>query len=224
MRLTVGPLPPAVYWRRRAIVLGAALMVLFVVAQACMSGSPADDRADGGPTPSPSPSEPPSPDSGQQAQEVDVSPPSPATGQSAGPDDPPAGADDLPAGKSCGDDEIKLTALATETTFAVGVSVQFTMRIEHDADRSCQRDVGGDQRELYLVPDAGSGRVWSSRDCADPSGEEVLRLTPGWSREHHIMFLDNGGPTCTEVLDPGEYELFARLGSARSEPLRITLR
>lgn len=214
MRLTVGPLPPAVYWRRRAIVLGAALVVLFVVAQACMSGSPADDRAgDAGPSPTASGSPPPDTD---QPDGTPTDSLLPATGQ-------PAGTGDPPAGEVCADDEITLTALASETTFTVGTSVEFTMRIEHDADRACQRDVGGDERELYLVPDAGSGRVWSSRDCADPSGEEVVRLTAGWEREHHIAFVGNGGPTCTDVLDPGEYELLARLGTDLSEPLQITL-
>lgn len=222
MRLTVGPLPPAVYWRRRAIVLGAALVVLFVVAQACMSGSPADDRAGDG-DPSPSTSDSPPPDTNQPAGAPASSPP-PATGQPTGAGDPPSEPPSAPpAGDFCTDDEIKLTALASETTFAVGAGAEFTMRIEHDADRPCERDVGGDQRELYLVPDAGSGRVWSSRDCADPAGEEVVRLTAGWEREHHITFRGSGGPTCTDVLEAGEYELLARLGSARSEPLQITL-
>ncbi|MGC1213053.1 MAG: hypothetical protein WA890_17525, partial [Micromonospora sp.] len=38
MRLTVGPLPPAVYWRRRAVVLGAGLLFLIVLLYSC-SGS-----------------------------------------------------------------------------------------------------------------------------------------------------------------------------------------
>src|SRR3712207_1808921 len=39
MRMTVGPLPPAVYWRRRALVLGAVLAVLLVLVYSCSSGS-----------------------------------------------------------------------------------------------------------------------------------------------------------------------------------------
>ena len=35
MRLTVGPLPPAVYWRRRAVVLGAGLLFLIVLLYSC---------------------------------------------------------------------------------------------------------------------------------------------------------------------------------------------
>ncbi|HEX7744092.1 MAG TPA: hypothetical protein VF462_02355, partial [Micromonosporaceae bacterium] len=36
MRLTVGPLPPAVYWRRRAVVLGAILLFVLVLMYSCL--------------------------------------------------------------------------------------------------------------------------------------------------------------------------------------------
>ena len=35
MRLTVGPLSPSVYWRRRAVVLGVVLVVFAVIAYSC---------------------------------------------------------------------------------------------------------------------------------------------------------------------------------------------
>ena len=35
MRLTVGPLPAAVYWRRRAVVVGAILLFLIVMMYSC---------------------------------------------------------------------------------------------------------------------------------------------------------------------------------------------
>ena len=49
MRLTVGPLPPAVYWRRRAVVLGAGLLFLIVLLYSCTgtdrnTGAPGTDR------------------------------------------------------------------------------------------------------------------------------------------------------------------------------------
>ena len=39
MRLTVGPLPPAVYWRRRAVVLGGVIAVIFTLTYACSSAA-----------------------------------------------------------------------------------------------------------------------------------------------------------------------------------------
>ena len=39
MRLTVGPLPSAVYWRRRAVVLGALLLLVIVLVYSCSGWS-----------------------------------------------------------------------------------------------------------------------------------------------------------------------------------------
>src|SRR2546427_6332927 len=61
MNLTVGPLPPAVYWRRRAIVAGALLVLVLLVSYACSGsdGSTAAGQQPTGPStnsPSPDPS------------------------------------------------------------------------------------------------------------------------------------------------------------------------
>jgi len=42
MNLTVGPLAPAVYWRRRAFVAGALLVVVLLLVYSC--GGPAAQR------------------------------------------------------------------------------------------------------------------------------------------------------------------------------------
>src|SRR5690349_19980592 len=39
MRLTMSPLPPAVYWRRRVVVLAALLVVVAAVVYSCTGGS-----------------------------------------------------------------------------------------------------------------------------------------------------------------------------------------
>ena len=48
MRLTVGPLPSAVYWRRRAIVLGVAVVLVFLIVQSCSGG---EGKSNGGGVP-----------------------------------------------------------------------------------------------------------------------------------------------------------------------------
>src|SRR5215218_4491135 len=47
MRSTVGPLPSAVYWRRRAVVLGALLLGVIVLFVSCSGGD--DKGSDRGP-------------------------------------------------------------------------------------------------------------------------------------------------------------------------------
>jgi hypothetical protein len=219
MRLTVGPLPPAVYWRRRAIVLSGVLLALFLVAQACMSASASpENRSNSEQTPTSSPS--PSPTrprtttpAGQQPSET---PPATPT---ASPVDPNA----------CTDDELLITAEAEQTAFPSGTSVQFTIRIRNDSGRACSRDVGGSLRELYLRPGEGASTVWSSRDCGAPTGSDVQELTPSFETEHWVVWSGRASDSCDgdepsgELVAPGEYELVARLGTAYSEPLPITI-
>lgn len=236
MRLTVGPLPPAVYWRRRALVLGAVLVLVFLIAQACMASASTGDQAGAGPSSSTSaspeattattPPAPPPPPATTGAPETE---PDGDGGEEPEPAPRPGGADLGPEG--CTDEEIRVIAEAADTSPQVGQQVQFTMRIEHAADRACRRDVGGDQRELYLVREAGAGPVWSSQDCANPTGTEVVELTDGWEpREHHIGFTGQETSKCSGPaaagpdLAPGTYQLFARLGTALSEPVTITLK
>ena len=64
MRLTVGPLPPAVYWRRRALVLGVALLVVFLIVQACMAATARSDKEDTATGPSPTAGETSAPPEG----------------------------------------------------------------------------------------------------------------------------------------------------------------
>src|SRR5262245_57035522 len=53
MKLTVGPLAPAVYWRRRAVVLGALLFVVIVIAYSCSGSDPSGAANVKGPPRSP---------------------------------------------------------------------------------------------------------------------------------------------------------------------------
>lgn len=220
MRLTVGPLPSAVYWRRRAFVLGAVLLVLFLVAQACMAASASPDGRGGGDagqtTTSPSPTS------------TSATPTTPLP--SVAPPSEPAGTPvQTEEGDRCSDDEMLITAEAEQTSFPAGTSVQFTIRIQNDSGRTCVRDVGPDQRELYLRRSNGAGRLWSSRACTDLAGQDVRELPPTFASSHWIVWNGRASGLCEgtepagDLLEPGEYELVARLGTAYSEPVAITL-
>lgn len=222
MRLTVGPLPPAVYWRRRAIVLGAALLMLFLVAQACMAASASpEDRSTGSPTPdgTPLPTPPtPTPASTGAAAPTTTGGPPPATTATAAPSE-----------EDCTDGEMTVVAEADQTSFSQGTSVQLTIRIRNDADRTCRRDVGSGQRELYLRRGTGATTLWSSRDCTDLTERSVQQLPPGFASEHWTVWNGRGSDDCAgaeaagELLPAGEYQLVARLGTAYSEPVLLTV-
>jgi hypothetical protein len=247
MRLTVGPLPPAVYWRRRTIVLAAVLVLLFLVAQACLS-SPASPDGDvtGDLTSSPAAGGSASPVTGPgggSAGPTDRLGPSgspggadlPGAGGPLGAGNPPAGGD-LPGSgldpsdpRSCTDQEMRVAAVAEQVTFPAGTPVQFTIRIQNGAERSCWRDIGGDQRELYLRSGTGATKRWSSRDCGGPSGSDIRELEPGFATSHFIAWQGRSSEVCAggepagELVEPGGYQLVARLGAAFSEPVEITV-
>lgn len=240
MRLTVGPLPPAVYWRRRAIVLGAVLVALFLVAQACMSASASSEGRSGGEAP---PSGTPPPVAGQSSAPPESPAGSPPAGQPVGqPDDEPGGEDDPepvdpaeapdpPAEGGCADQDMLITAVADPDSFSQGDAARFTIRIRNDSAESCRRDIGGDRRELYLRRGSGASKVWSSRECGAPTGTDVLELPPAFEREHYLVWngrasdsCDDAGEAAGELVPAGEYELVARLGTAYSDPLPVTIR
>ena len=226
MRLTVGPLPASVYWRRRAIVLGGALLIVFLVAQACIaaSASPGDGSAA---TPPPSPpatgSVPQSPPADQtMTGDPGTSPAAVDTGPDAA---PPAGDPE-----QCTDDEILVTANASRTELSPGETVQFEIWIRNDSDRTCRRDIGGDLRELRLNQGTGANKIWSSRDCAAPTGSNEADLPPGHEERYYIVWNGRSTDGCDgdqpdgPLVEPGDYQLFARLGSIHSEPVLVTVR
>ena len=80
MRTTVGPLASSVYWRRRAVVLGAALLAVIVLFVSCSHGG--DNKA------------------GPQGKTASASSslPTPAPAGSTDPDDEPSFVDNPPPG------------------------------------------------------------------------------------------------------------------------------
>jgi hypothetical protein len=221
MRLTVGPLPPAVYWRRRALVLGVALAILFVVFQACnATGAPGEESSNGDASPDPDPSLL-RPTVGESPSGEPGGSPVPSDAADDSTDETPASP---PSGEECSDDDILLIAEASRTEVTAGEVVRFTMRIRNDSQRTCHRDVGGDHRELYLS--AGGETIWTSRACDPPTGTDVRALAPDDERAHHIDWNGRKRTSCVEgaMAEPGEYELRARLGTDLSEPVTVVVR
>src|SRR5690348_2708657 len=94
MKLTVGPLAPAVYWRRRVLVIAGLLVVVLAIVYACRgaTASSAEGQRPAavttGTTPPPQPtSQPPSISPSPSPSLVPTTPPSssaPATGRPSG--------------------------------------------------------------------------------------------------------------------------------------------
>jgi hypothetical protein len=249
MRTTVGSLPPAVYWRRRAVVLGAVLLGIIVLFVSCSGDDKGDQRGKGPaspssqlPTPGPAATTPSSPEPSFLDGVPGANGPSlPALGdlESKTPDNngaattaPPGGTGQntnvtAPADGSCADSEISLVASASPATFKRGSTVQFSLTVKNTSTRACNRDVGADPQELYI--DQGAFQYWSSDKCSATKGGDVRPFTPGESRTYKVTW--NGrqsnicegqapaGPTPPQ----GQFQLRARLGTLRSEPVTLTI-
>ncbi|WP_246608272.1 adhesin [Paractinoplanes toevensis] len=248
MRTTVGSLPPAVYWRRRAVVLGAVLLGIIVLFVSC-SGDDKDDQRGKGASPSSQlPTPAPATDSGSPSTEPTFldgvpggnGPSLPALGdlesKTPGVDDGSgSGSADngqntnvtVPADGSCADTEMTVVPAASPTTFKRGATVELSLTVKNTGTRTCSRDVGAGPQELYI--DSGGRQYWSSDKCSDQKGSDVRQFAPGDARTYKVSWNGRQSSSCAgnaasgPTPPQGQFDLRARLGTLRSEPIVLTI-
>lgn len=245
MRTTVGPLPPTVYWRRRAVVIGAVLLAVILLFVSC-GGE--DDAPQGGtgassqaPTPAPgsaTPEEEPSftdanPNGGPalpDPEDLQSQQPAPVTGTD--PSAPPntTGNDANVTAQSagaCADTEIAVTPVPATTSAKRGVPVVIKLKIKNVSTRTCTRDLGAGAQELYL--DQGARKYWSSDTCSADRSANQVRMQPGAEYEFAVTWNGRQSSKCTSALaagpapPPAQYELRGRLGTKVSEPVALAI-
>jgi hypothetical protein len=224
MRLVVGPLPASVYWRRRAMVLGGVVLAVFMIVYSCEVAGMTSNAGNGsGATPS----------TGQ------------GQGVSSEPSVPPSRAPAAPAGAAsqnpsptaavvdanlCTDSELLVTAVTAKTTVQRGSEMHFKLLIKNTSSRSCSRDVGPDQQELYIK--LGTYVVFSSDHCDGPTGSEVRTFPSQHERSVEIVWNGKSSVSCSTTQkrtpngpepDAGEYQLLGRVGTDLSEPVTLKL-
>jgi hypothetical protein len=232
MNLTVGPLPPAVYWRRRAVVAGVLLVLVLLVTYACGgssgSGAAGQPRANTGPatatgTADPSSTElrpqtgaPPSVDPSAQSLVPSVAP-APGFGG------PPVSGSAAAQSDFCADSEIQVTPSAKKI---VGGTYPYvlTLRIKNISDRTCKRDVGADPQELHVV--ANGQTLWSSDSCQTTHGQpDVRSFPPGIEDMFTIGWDGTIGTACNNktAATPGTYLIVGKLDTKVSDPVPFTV-
>jgi hypothetical protein len=232
MRLTVGPLPSAVYWRRRAIVLGVVVVLSFLIVQSC-SGGEGKSNGNGVPTSAtqgpettptavikrPQTGAPPASAGPTKAPVVPTS--TPAAAASVTPSARP------PANGLCTDAEVSVLPVPASTRAPRGQTIVIKLRIKNISTRACSRDVGADLQELYIK--RGAEKVWSSDTCARTKGTDVQQLVPNIEREYQVAWNGRDTTRCANnvangpVPAAGDFQVFARLGTKISAPVKLTL-
>jgi hypothetical protein len=221
MNLTVGPLPPAVYWRRRVLVLGAVLvLVLFLVA---MCGGSGRSNATGTKPTARVTSTSPSSAGTPSVQPPIVGAPGGASGAppSAAPTGPTPSA---PASDQCTDAELQLTP-AVQKIIGGSYPYQLNLVIRNISGRSCKRDIGSGPQEMHILNAAGQ-TLWSSDYCQSNPGSDVRTFGPHIEASFQLGWDGYGnGPNCAKgpkLLD-GSYQIVAKLDSKVSAPVPFTV-
>ncbi|MGC4747754.1 hypothetical protein ACLQ28_19170 [Micromonospora sp. DT201] len=238
MRLTVGPLPPAVYWRRRVVVLGAGLLFLIVLLYSCTGSG----RSDGGPKAGATPTststsaEPSGSGPGGPVLTPQTGAPPTSAGPGASTPSPAMTSNDPPLGAAagseddgtCTDAEIRVVSVVTPTSVQRGAMVDLQLKIKNTSERTCSRNVGADLQEIFIK--SGAEKIWSSDTCGKAQGSDPQSFTPTLERFYEVTWngrdtsrCDGSGLAAGPLAPLGTYEVFARVGTKLSAPVKLTV-
>ena len=227
MKMTVGSLPPAVYWRRRAIVLGVLLVVAMLLWASC-GGNSKDAKHNAANTASNTPLAASSPTSTQTPSlgPTLLFPTTPGVTNSASatPGTPLQPAPDPSGLLECADANLSLIAEPKPATGPNGAYMVFYIKIKNTSGVPCKRDLGADHQELYLQ--SGTTKVWSSDVCNPAHGAETVTMAPNIEHSYNTTWngkASNNGCDNRQPPGIGKYELFARLDTKISEPVTVQL-
>ncbi len=231
----IGPLPPEIYWRRRAVAIGVIviLVVALIWLVSSLRGGGETPEADNAVSTSdltlPAPSSSSSASTSKSAAPQSGTSTTP-TGVSGGanvgqpadtskPTAPPA-----PGGApgQCPDQSLAVKATVENPTYKVGQKPVFGIVITNISTTSCQRDLGAGLQQVLVFTLDGVNRIWSNTDCYPNSNADMRTLGPGQQAAFSVEWSGtNSTPGCQgerTPVQPGAYMVVAQLGSLRSAP------
>jgi hypothetical protein len=238
MRLTVGPLPAGVYWRRRAAVAAAFVLVIILLAVTCRGPRAATPTGQASGTARAVGARIPDFPASASATDEPATPggSGSASGDGGGKSQPGSSggfdggqvAPTVVATVACADGEIALTAEVSPSPGVYGGGVTLTLIVRNIADHACLRDVGSAPQELQVRQ--GSSVVWSSDHCNPPEASDVRAFGPNiesrfpvrWNT-YRVAPHECDPPSDATPATPGSYQVVARLGSKQSEPVPFTI-
>lgn len=128
---------------------------------------------------------------------------------------------------SCTDAEISVTPVALPASVPRRGTVDLQLRIKNTSQRTCSRDVGADLQELFVK--SGAEKIWSSDTCGTAKGSDVQSFTPGFVRSYQVGWNGRDTTRCADGLatgpypPAGTYQVFGRLGTKLSDPVKLTI-
>ena len=179
LRHPVGSEKPVVYWRRRALVLGALLVVVLVVVlivvgrgSGATSAAPSASASAGAGSAAGSGAGASSDGSGSGSGSSRSAAPKPSASASASASKP-AAAD----GSTCTKDQIVLTPVLDKSAYGPTEDPKIAMSIKNSGTNSCHLDLGSAQQVLTIS--SGQEQYWSSKDCQTGGTNQDVTIKSG---------------------------------------------
>jgi hypothetical protein len=222
----VGPLPSAVYWRRRLLVLVGTVGVLG--GGGWLAGAAATGEGPQPGTVATAPTEAVAPPALEQVVPslAAVRVPTPAPPASAPPASGAPGSAGPVAGGPCSDDMIAVGVRPQTPSAPVGGKPTFDLVVANVSPVACVRVLDKALQEIVLLDGAGN-RIWGSNDCFPETGSDTRTLQPGESAVFPVLWSGlSSAPGCTAqrvTPAPGSYLLRGRLDTKPSGDTPFTL-
>ncbi|MEO6879441.1 MAG: hypothetical protein ABI181_00650 [Mycobacteriaceae bacterium] len=246
-----GPMPPQVYWRRRALAVAVVVVVVVLVVwivSALVGGSAPEPTAQQSPlaapattstappvTPAPASTttEPGStPAAASTASQTNPAAPTAAAVPSAATSGAPSVAPPIstaatPPPPTCVDPSVAVVAQVAQPSYPLGQQPVFRILISNVGKTPCARDLNAALQSVTVFTADGSTRLWSSNDCYPGKTTDVPTLAPGKVTTFSVKWAGTTSePTCTADRTPvpaGQYRVVAALGKLVSAPVPFTL-
>ncbi|MBI1759270.1 MAG: hypothetical protein HYR62_08610 [Actinobacteria bacterium] len=233
----VGPLPPAVYWRRRLVLIGGVLTVVLLLTLTMCTGGGSRTTGAGSATGTPTATATSLPSGPLTVPSSEVGGPAPGTrvtaegspGAVTGVGSPPPGSAAGPgttAGPGlCPDSAIAVSVSTAKESYQIGDTPELILTVRNTSSVPCRRDVGAQQEQIQIY--SGEVRVWSSDDCYADDTRDVQLLAPGQAVLSTVTWSGwNSQPGCVGTrtrVSAGTYRLIGLLGALKSPAARLVL-
>ncbi|WP_194833784.1 hypothetical protein [Nocardia sp. XZ_19_369] len=216
-----GPLPPEIYWRRRALAIGAlvvalALVIWLVLTVSGGGDSPGDSKPVVASSSSSTASKPADASTTKAAEPSESGTPAPSSAASSASNEPAAGTG------QCPDQSLAIKISVDQPTYRVGEQPNFRIVITNISSVQCQRDMNLAQIQASVLSLDGQRRFWTSSDCSPVDESNARNLKPG---EQALFTVRWSGTTSQQgcvgervPVPAGAYQVIAQFGSLHSSP------
>lgn len=209
-----GPLPPEIYWRRRAVAIGAIVIALVLVvwlAFELLHGSgKSSSKAASTSTPAAASK---TTTSASSAAAAASGTPVPANSVNAAASGAPA---------PCPDQSLAIKVTVGKPTYKTGEQPVFGIVITNISTTACSRDMGSGLQQVSVQSLDGQRRLWASTDCDQGGQADVRNLNGGQQAAFTLTWSGTTSqPSCAGErvpVPPGAYTVSAQFGSVRSTP------